>query len=280
MNYSKVACAVTLFAAATFFTPAGAQTAPSPVATPTPAVAIPPALPPIIKYEQYVSAGYIAPPIVCNEFSACFPGNRYQSVVFRAAAEFPVARAFTAMVKVDFRRYGYPHYGVAGPPLACAAGSTDLSCVPAIGGNGAANSVGAFTARNWDYDVRAGFRVIEPRIYLSATYLQRTNNYGYPRLSGYGVSLEKLPDVDQILSLYGGAQYYPIVRGNFTDAAGTTFNLAYHVLRYDVGLTLKPSTYSPLFIDAGYLGDNSHNAGNAPSNITRSGPYVGIGLTL
>ncbi len=285
MNYRFAAVAAVLLALVPMARPAAAQSSVNPVPTPTPTVEIPPALPPLIKHEAYVSAGYLVPPIVRNEFSAGFPGYRYRSGVLRAAIEFPLAAGLTGMVKVDARRYVYPHYGSQGPVLACAPGSTNLSCVQAVGPNGTgATSVPGFAAREYEYDVRVGVRALEPRIYLGVSYLQRANNYGYPRLRGYGFGLEKLPDVDQILSLYGGAYYYPMVRGNYVVSAGpmtgTTYDLAYHVVRYDVGLTLKPSLKSPLFVDAGYLGDRSKNANNAPATISHSGPFVGVGLTF
>ncbi|GAC1390567.1 MAG: hypothetical protein NVSMB31_07640 [Vulcanimicrobiaceae bacterium] len=264
--------------------PAAAQSQPSPTATATPDVPIPPALPPIVKYERYISAGYLVPPIVCNEFSPCNKGSRYRSSAVRAAFEFPISGiSLTGMVKVDIRHYGYPHNGVGGPVLACLPGSSDPSCVGVIGNTGA-TSVGAFQPGETDFDIRAGVRAFEPRLYLAVSYLQRTNTYGYPRLTGLGIGLEKLPDVDQIFSAYGGLYYYPTVRGDYAVGSGplsaTNIDLAYHVLRYDMGITLKPSMHSPLFLDAGYLGDRSRNANNAPSNITRNGPFVGVGLSF
>ena len=68
--------------------------------------------------------------------------------------------------------------------------------------------------------------------------------------------------------------------GSFTNSTSATYDLAYHVLRYDMGITIKPSPESPIFVDAGYLGDRSRNANNAPSNITRNGPFVGLGVNF
>ncbi len=265
--------------------PALAQSVPNPAPTATPTVQIPSPLPPKLNLERYISAGYLVPPIVRNEFSAGYPGLRYQSTVLRGAAEFQILPGTAIMLKADLRHYGYPHYGTAGPALLCQGASRNPSCVPAIGSNGTSGTaVPSFAARETQYDLRAGLRVIEPRIYLGASYLQATNNYGYPRLYGYGAGLEKLPDTDQTFSLYGGLYYYPRVHGNYTAPTGpftgTTYDLAYHVTRYDIGLTLKPSMYSPIFVDAGYLGDRSKGANNAPATISRSGPFVGLGITF
>lgn len=241
---------------------------PKTASTPVPTVEIPPGLPPIIKHEAYAEAGYMLPPIVCNEFSPCNPGLRYRSADYRAAIEFPVAGvSLTGMIKADYRTYGYSYSG-AGPIKAVR--------------NGLAYFAPPFQARDYDMDLRAGVRVLEPRLYLGVSYLRRTNNYGYPNLRGYGIGLEKLPDVDQIFSVYGGAYYYPSVKATYyvPNGGGVTSLLAYHVLRYDLGITLKPTAHSPLFVDAGYLGDRSRNAGDAPSNITRNGPFVGVGITF
>lgn len=233
--------------------------------TPSPEVTIPSPLPPLVKRAAYISGGYIIPAVVCNEFtpSSCTVATRYRSKVLRAAAELPLGN-LTGMVKLDYRTYGYRH---------------ETGFVNGIGHAGFA-TVGAFDARDDDADVRAGVRVLEPRLYLAVSYLRRTNNYGYPRLNGLGFGLEKFPDVDQTFSVYGGAYYYPRVRGSFASFTGEQGTLAYHELRYDAGVTLKPSDKSPVFIDLGYIGDHARNAENAPSNEIRSGPFAGIGLTF
>lgn len=249
--------------------PAAAQSAPGPAPTATPTVTIPPALPPIIKHEIYAEGGYFVPAIVCNELATpCAHGDRYRSVAGRAAAEFPISGiTLTGMVKVDYRRYVYQ-----------AAGTT----INLVGGGTA--FAPAFQAREQDFDIRAGIRALEPRLYLGVSYLRETNNYGYPTLRGYGYGLEKLPDVDQTFSVYGSAYYYPTVSGTYTQPlgpnAGVPLRLAYHRFRYDFGITLKPSTNSPLFVDAGYLGDHTRSSENSPANVIRAGPFVGVGVTF
>lgn len=246
--------------------PARAQSAPAP--TPTPTVDIPPALPPIVKRETYIEGGYLVPAIVCNEIATpCAHGVRYRSGAVRGAIEFPVSSSLTGLLKVDYRQYEYP-----------AAGTT----FNLIGGGTAYQA--PFAAREQDYDIRAGVRALEPRLYLAVSYLRDSTNYGYPAVRGYGLGLEKLPDVDQTFSVYGSAYYYPKVQGTYLQQvgpnAGTSYQLAYHRFRYDLGITLKPSTNSPVFLDAGYLGDHTRNAGNAPANVIRAGPFVGVGVTF
>ncbi len=272
MNYRTLVIAVFAAGIATAVPAlAQSQSTPAPAATSADTyVTIPPALPPLIKYVHYVSGGYQIPATVCNAFTYvgnCAVGDRYKSAFARAALEFPIAgNTLTGMVGVDYRRYGYYHYlGDA---------------VPAIPGGSGFAFVPSGQLHEDDFDVRAGIRALEPRLYLGVSYLQRAANDGYPRLRGYGIGLEKLADTDQTFSLYGSYYYYPELRGSFA-SGGTHYDLAYHVVRYDVGLTLKASNPSPVFLTAGYMGDQSRNAGNAPlTQLVRRGPYVGIGLTF
>jgi hypothetical protein len=70
------------------------------------------------------------------------------------------------------------------------------------------------------------------------------------------------------------------VSGNYTDEgvyAGTTLGLAYGVYRYSVGADFAiPKT--PIFIEAGYLGDRGIGNPVAPSNFTHNGFNAGLGL--
>ncbi|MFN2449108.1 MAG: hypothetical protein ABR508_04845 [Candidatus Baltobacteraceae bacterium] len=208
--------------------------------TPNPAVSMPPAMPPITKREVFVSGGYLIPAIVCNQLTAvsCSAGTRYGSHYFRGAAELPLGQSLTGLVAVDYRLFHY------------------------------SDATGTAIPADEEVDVRAGLRVLEPRLYLAVSYLRRNNDYGAPRLNAIGFGAEKLADTDQTFSLYGGAYYYPNIQG------------VYHELRYDMGVTLKTSQHAPLFLQLGYLGDHTRSAGTAPANEVRSGPYAGIGLTL
>ena len=57
----------------------------------------------------------------------------------------------------------------------------------------------------------------------------------------------------------------------------TNFNLAYNILKYQVGLTYAIGT-SPVFVEAGWIGDSWTNKQNAPTNRTYNGPFAGLGL--
>ena len=64
---------------------------------------------------------------------------------------------------------------------------------------------------------RLGVQVLNPRVYLAGAYLWTSNNYGYPRMNGAGVGIEKLPDLDEPFSFFASYYYYPTLTGNFTD---------------------------------------------------------------
>ncbi len=234
-------------------------TAPTVPPTPTPAPSATP------YNDAFIAGDYIASPKVYNEFS---PGNKgtgssYQA---RGAFEFNAAN-LPWMLEGDFRQYQYPHN--------CASAIDPQCQVTTIGGGGS-SSVAAFNARDTDFDVRLGLRVASPRLYVGVGYLFRSNNYGYPNETGVGFGAEKLPDLNQPLSFYGSAWYYPNVKGTFTNNTGS-FNLAYRMLKYQIGAAYVFGS-SPIFLDLGWTGDNGQNKDNAPGNFSHNGPYIGLGI--
>jgi len=253
---------------------------PAPTAAPTevPTVAPTPTPAPVAApYKDiFVAGDYIINPKVYNEFS---PGNTGKggSYAVRGGIEFD-ALGLPWMLEGDYRQIQYPHnQGVATPAITspCPVPG-DPGCVTAIGGGGQ-TFVPAFTAREQDFDARLGLKVADPRIYIGVGYLYRTGNYGYPHLQGVGFGAEKLPDLDQNFSLYGSAWYYPNVKGTFTDPAGNQFNLAYNILKYQIGGTVKFGA-SPVFLDLGWLGESGKNKSNAPSDTSVNGPFIGLGI--
>ncbi len=283
-------------------------------ATPPPPPAPPPSAPPATPtpvpaatpYEDHFIAGdYIISPKVYNEFS---PGNTGSnsnggfSFRVHGAAEFTLG-TLPWMLEGDFRQFNYPHNQTAITTAAnqgqyCnglngAAASGDPGCVTAIGGQ-FQTFVPAFTARDYDLDVRLGLRVLEPRIYIGVGYMWRSGNYGYPRLRNFGFGVEKLPDLNQGFTWFGSAYYYPNVNGNgngcltlptttpATPGVGcanpTSYNLAYNIFKYDIGGAFTFGPNIPIFVEFGFLGDTGRNKQNAPSDFTENGPYVGLGL--
>ena len=259
--------------------------APTPVPTPSPTASPVPRNP----YEHFIVGDYIFSPKVYNEFS---PGNTGKggSYAARGAVEFP-AFGLPWMLEGDYRSYSYPHNSgltpaaLAAVPSACSPGSgtVDQGCVTVIGGYGQ-TAVPSFTARDTDFDGRLGLKIAEPRIYLGVGYLYRAENYGYPKQNGFGFGAEKLPDLDQPISVYGSVWYYPSISGNFTfpsgapaNLVGTTDKFQQRFLKYQIGGTFALGG-SGLFLDAGFLGDTIRGKNLSPSDASHAGGYVGLGL--
>ncbi|MHB8146001.1 MAG: copper amine oxidase N-terminal domain-containing protein [Vulcanimicrobiaceae bacterium] len=262
--------------------------APAPTAEPTAAPTAPPTptpAPVATPYQdKFIAGDYIISPKVYNEFS---PGNTGKSsYAVRGGFEFNAAN-LPWMLEGTYTQFSYPHnQGVATPagyapsvndqcvPLGVPAG--DPGCVTNIGGIGQ-TFVPAFTARDQDFDGRLGLKVANPRIYIGVGYLWRTNNYGYPKENGFGFGIEKLPDLNQALSFYGSAWYYPNLKGSYTTVGGTQSTLAYRFLKYQVGAAYVLGN-SPVFLDLGWIGENAQNKENAPATATANGPYLGLGI--
>jgi hypothetical protein len=237
-------------------TPAPTPTAaPPPPATPAPTPTPAPSVAPY--YDHFIVGDYLISPKVYNEFS---PGNTGKtSYAVRGAVEFPLF-GVTLMAGADWRHWNYPT--TAGP-------------VTIIGGGGQ-TIVPSFTAQENDVDARLGIKVFDPRFYIAGSYLWQNNNYGYPQLRGFGFGAEKLPDLNQTISLYGSYYYYPTVSGTY---APTGQLLSYRLARYDIGLDWNFGGGGfPLFLDVGFLGNYYTGKVNAPVNVNEYGPYVGLGL--
>jgi hypothetical protein len=278
-------------------TPPPPPSTPAPVATapPTPA----PTPVPTPSVTAFVAGDYIISPKVYNEFS---PGNTGSntnggfSYRIHGAWEFNLA-SLPWMIEGDYRQFNYPHNqgaatdvtGVNGiaPGALCGYNGVpqDPGCVTAIGGQ-FQTFVPAFTVRDYDLDAHLGLKVLDPKIYIGVGYMWRSGNYGYPKLSNVGGGIEKLPDLAKTgFDWYGSAYYYPNVKGNGTGCLtlgcvppGSSYTLAYNILKYDIGGEFTFGSNVPLYIEFGFLGDKGTGKTNAPSDFTHSGPYVGLGL--
>jgi hypothetical protein len=242
---------------------------PPPVATPVPTPTPTPTPVPVKKAanEGFIAGDYIISPKVYNEFS---PGNSGKGGNYniKAGYEFGLFN-LPWMVEGDYRSFSYPHNSGALIDGVVLPAPGDQGYVTVIGGNGS-TFVPGFTARDSDLDLRLGLKVADPRIYVGLGYLFRTDNYGYPKQNGFGFGAEKLPDLDQPFSVYGSLWFYPNVKGTSPD-------LAYRVLKYDIGGTYNFGS-SPLYLDFGWLGDQGRNKNNAPADYSHNGPHVGLGL--
>jgi len=246
---------------------------PAPTATPIPPPPPTPTPAPVATpyKDLYVAGDYIISPKVYNEFSPGTTGNNNNggfSYRIHGAGEFNLFN-LPWMVEADYRQYNY---------------QATNQFVTAIGGLFSYQPVTVpFVGRDYDLDTRLGLRVLNPRVYIGIGYMWRSNNEGYPAMSSFGVGVEKLPDLDQAFSFYGSAWYYFSVRGtcscvsNLGPGFSGPYVIGYGVLKYDLGVSYSFQG-SPLFVEAGFLGDRGWAQMSAPSSFSESGPYAGLGI--
>ena len=296
------------------YVPAAPPSPPPPPPPPTPTPTPPP---PAVYQDHFIVGDYIINPKVWNEFNpGNTGGSNNGSYSARAGLEFSLFN-LPWMLEGTWRQWQYPHTqgvptvactvpaGFVPPPGAppkptpgCIGGDYDPTTTTGfpcdgLGGHAPAGDPGcvtiigglsnlfvpSFTARDSDFDIRLGLKVIDPRIYVGIGYMWRTANYGYPNLNGFGAGIEKLPDLNQTFSIYGSAWYFWNVTGNCgTDVCPTgPYTLAYNIFKYAIGGTVTFGS-TPFFIDLGWQGDRYTNRSNAPANATHNGAYVGLGL--
>jgi hypothetical protein len=277
----------------------------TPASTPTSTLA--PKKPAI---TAFVSGDGLVGSKVYNELAPGVSGKNAYDV--KGAVEVPLGPT-GIMVGGDFRQYEYDHHSNSGfipcalaNVLSCTTvvgddfnyrggtcPSADPGCVTVIGygayqqviGKGQAY-VPAFTAQDRDYDARIGFKVASPRVYVAASYLWRSFDYlGYPTQHGLGFGIDKLPDLDQPLSLYGGIYYYPSVDGTYYGPtstllgtlSGAIFGWQYRLVKYEIGVTYAIRR-TPIFIEGGWLGDKGTGKLNAPGDYSHNSAFVGGGV--
>ncbi len=257
------------------YLPATPPPAPPPTMAPTPPPTPAPTPKPAYK-DLFVAGDYVISPHAYNAFANSARGTGGTFSV-RGAGEFDLFN-IPWMLEGDYNNWQYPH--ACGVAQNIATPQNAPQCfVTAIGGR-FATYVPAFTAANRDVDVRLGVRLFNPRVYLGVGYIWGSSNYGYPNMNAVGVGLEKLPDLNQALSFYGNVWYYPNFRGTYTNAAintgPTSYGVGYNLLKYKVGLNWV--VFGPVFLDAGWSGENGANKNNAPISFSYNGAYVGLGF--
>jgi len=245
---------------------------PAPVPSPTPAPTPPPTPPPAPKLSHgFIQAGF-GMGRNYNEFT---DGQYCRNGTYVAAAAYMFGGSPIA-VKVDFRQDAYVTTDNATDRL-----KNHLTRFATIDGGFAVTPV--FLARQNTLDARLEFKLANPRIYAGVSYLQTSDNYGYPHLNGAGFGLEKLPDFHPGFNPFGSAFYYPSAAGDYTvtnrasSNAGKTYRQQYGILKYDVGLALVFHQY-PVYVYGGFSGDRYNARQNAPIDQTHGGPYLGLGV--
>jgi hypothetical protein len=232
---------------------------PSPIPSPTPA-------PKRHAYEHFIVGDYIGAPNVSNQFSPNDSKTIWgPSYAGRAAIEFAI-NGVPFMAEGYGEQYAYTH----------PAGN-----VGTIGGGGS-TFVPRFSPIDGDVSARLGVKIANPRIYVAAAYMVTENNYGYPRTHGFGYGVEKLPDLDRPLSFFGSYYYYPENEGNIIDGGGTSYLLQYRFQQYQAGiaynLPFAAFKTGGVFVEAGFMGNQSTNKQFLPANGHESGGFAGFGL--
>ncbi len=240
---------------------------PTPVPTPPPTpvpTPVPTPLPKAPSYIGYVQGGY--------SLSRVY--NEFAGGVSTAGASYVASGAYLFnpfAVKVDWRQNQYETTAIApGTPM------TQFNTI-----DGGTATTPQFLGRQSTLDGRLEYEIFKPHVYFGLSYLQASNNYGYPSVTGGGAGLEKLPDFTGGLGWYGSFFYYWNPRGTYTVPtganAGTQYTTAYQIYKYDLGINYGFGD-TPFYIFGGYSGDRYTARQASPSNQTHSGVYAGLGV--
>ncbi len=212
------------------------------------------------RRETFVMGDYLIHPRIHDEFTPGTGGKG--SYRIRGGSEFNIGN-FQGLVEGESRTFISRH---------------ENGSVTSIGKAGQ-TFVPAFDVQENQLVGRVGLKLLEPRIYLGVAYLTKSNNAGYPNASGLGLGLTKLPDKEGPVSVYFSTYYYPNLTGAYHAPGPNSGSLgvSYRLFTYEVGAAIHP-VGSPIFLDAGLLGDRTTGRQSSPSNQTRIAPYVGIGF--
>jgi hypothetical protein len=254
---------------------------PPPPPTPTPTPTPPPPAP---QNHLYIQAAY-AFKKASNEFAA----GQTETAAYSAQGAY-LFNPFALKIDYRYDPYDTTTNGVIPTPVSICNPSQPPS--PSTPGgpatifntiDGGMCFVPPFRATQTWVDARLEYKVANPNIMIGAAYGGASNNYGYPRLNGFGVGVEKLPDFNTGFNVYGSYFFFPSMQGDYTvvDPNSPNFNMKfrqqYNINVYDVGFALEFGK-SPVYFNAGFAGDYWTVSKNAPINQTHAGPYVGLGL--
>jgi hypothetical protein len=255
-----------------YLPPSPPPTAPTPVPTiaPTPPPPPPTPTPTPAPYIAFIAAAF-SDRANYNEFA----NGQHCDQSYLISAGFAPANSRWAG-KIDYRQDAY----VTNSNLTDVLGN-QYTGFSTIDGGYAYTPV--FLAKQTDIDGRVEYQVANPRLYVGVSYIETGNNYGYPQLRGFGVGVEKLPELRPGLSYYGSVFYYPTASGNFTVASpgspnlGVSYRQQYAITKLDIGLALVLRNF-PVYLYGGYSGDEYNAKQNAPIGQTHNGVYLGLGV--
>jgi hypothetical protein len=256
------------------------------------AQAAPDELPSPLPAEHFVMVDVAIAGKTYNELSN---GSSTTGFGVRAAAEVPIV-GHNWVAQIDYRSYNYKHSANGALPngITFACPPNDPGCVTPIGyrtynaafSPGPVNYLNAFNAQDSTTQIGLGSKIARvERYYLSVGYMFRGFNYlGYPGMNGLGFGLDKLPDVDRAVSVYGNFWAYFNVNGKYTGPttaalggfSGYPFTVAYRLFAYRLGVTFNiPKT--PLFFDISGVGDRADVSSSGPSSSVHNALFLGVG---
>jgi len=220
-------------------------------------------------YRAYVEGGY-ALASVYNDYSAGGSGAAYKGANYVASGAYLLAKF---AVKVDWRQNQFVSANNA------PANGNPFTTFNTIDGGTA--TVPQFLGRQSTLDGRLEYQIAKPHVYVGVGYIQGSNNYGDPSVTGGGIGLEKLPDFTGGLGWFASFFYYPNARGQYTvptgPNAGLNLTTAYQIYKYDLGINYEFGD-TPFYTYAGFSGDRFTFKQASPSNETHAGPYLGLGV--
>ena len=230
-----------------------APTAPAARATVGPGAAIPVGTP---QPETYVVVDALVEPKIATNAAPDVTGASGSSFAVAAASEFTIVDV-NFDIAAHYEEYQYAHptgpiTEAGGAPVAFEAASLEL---------------------DRDYDAHLGVQLSPAKYYVDVGYGVE-HVAGFPRTSGFGVGIEKLPNLNKHLDFDFAEMYYPNMSGQCSACANQQ-ELAFQRFVYKVGLTYS---IAPLFIDAAYQGDVGHGKGIPSDDFTHSAIAAGLGL--
>ena len=214
----------------------------------------------INRTVHYVAGDYIAPPLIYDAFAGPSKGINYRSFAARAAFEVPLGQ-YDAYVGGETRTYSYATR--TGP--ATGLGPAGIGFVP------------SFTATEYDYDVRAGIKVTGPRIYGAVLVSDARLELRTARSTASATASRSWPTSTRTSRCTAACSSIPNVNGAYTFGGTGSYGVSYREVRYLIGASIQPN-HSPVFLDAGFLGDRSNVRTDAPVGFNHQGPYVGLGV--
>jgi len=240
---------------------------PAPTAPPTPVPTPVPTPAPTPSPLGFIQGGFNLHQ-VANEFSPA--GNHSTGAWTGEAGLFFGPFAITGNIRSDQYRTTHNAQDPSGNPL------TQFGTI-----DGGTATIPVSTQNLTQWDGRLEYQILKPHFNIAGSYLSTYTNYGYPKLTGAGFGLDKLPDFQGPLGWYGSFMYYPNIKGAYTVTTagspnlGNTYYQQYSLFRYDIGIKYGPSA---VYVIVGYDGDRFLVKQNAPVSQTHSGPYAGLGF--